>query len=142
MEAFEFTYPIKVGIKKPKAEVFKAIQNQEVLCKYFTTESSGPLETGEMVTWTWKCGTSIDVRVLEVEPNSFIGCCWVATGASNEVQFSFRLEEPEPSWTVIHFEEKGWPQTAEGLKESYECCSGWTDMLLSLKAWLEHGIRL
>ena len=38
--------------------------------------------------------------------------------------------------------ERGWRTDEEGLKSSYGNCEGWTQMLCSLKAWIEHGINL
>ncbi len=38
--------------------------------------------------------------------------------------------------------ERGWRETPGALNASYGNCHGWTQMLCSLKANLEHGINL
>ena len=44
--------------------------------------------------------------------------------------------------TLVSITESGWRETPGGLKGSYGNCQGWTEMLCSLKSWLEQGYRL
>jgi uncharacterized protein YndB with AHSA1/START domain len=44
--------------------------------------------------------------------------------------------------TLVTITESGWKDTPKGRESSYGNCGGWTQMLCSLKAWLEYGINL
>ena len=41
-------------IRKSVAEVFEAFINPEITSKFWFTNSSGKLETGKQITWTWE----------------------------------------------------------------------------------------
>jgi uncharacterized protein YndB with AHSA1/START domain len=41
-------------IRKPVAEVFEAFINPEITTKFWFTKSSGRLEAGKQITWTWE----------------------------------------------------------------------------------------
>lgn len=44
--------------------------------------------------------------------------------------------------TLVFIAEKGWRKTDAGQKSSYSNCMGWSQMLCSMNAYLEHGINL
>ena len=44
---------VQLGIIKPVAEVFEAIVNPEIMTKYFISGSTGRMETGKIISWTW-----------------------------------------------------------------------------------------
>ncbi len=55
-------------IRKPVAEVFEAFINPEITTKFWFTKSSGRLEPGKQVTWTWEMyDHSIKVIVKEID---------------------------------------------------------------------------
>jgi uncharacterized protein YndB with AHSA1/START domain len=55
-------------IRKPVAEAFEAFINPEITTKFWFTKSSGRLEAGKQVTWTWEMyNHSAQVTVKEVE---------------------------------------------------------------------------
>jgi uncharacterized protein YndB with AHSA1/START domain len=57
-------------IRKPVAKVFEAFINPEITTKFWFTKSSGKLEAGKQVTWTWEMyNVSVQVNVKEVEEN-------------------------------------------------------------------------
>ncbi|MEJ2196296.1 MAG: hypothetical protein P8X73_15745, partial [Ignavibacteriaceae bacterium] len=45
---------IKMGIQKPAKDVFEAIIDHERMNKYFITTSTGRMESGKTLTWTWE----------------------------------------------------------------------------------------
>ena len=56
-------------IRKPVAEVFEAFVNPEITRKFWFTRSTGRLEAGKQVTWTWEMyDHSVAVDVKEIEP--------------------------------------------------------------------------
>ncbi|HKB68194.1 MAG TPA: hypothetical protein VKC61_20205 [Pyrinomonadaceae bacterium] len=55
-------------IRKPVAEVFEAFVNPEITCRFWFTKSTGRLEAGKHITWTWEMyDISVEVNVKEVE---------------------------------------------------------------------------
>ena len=57
-------------IRKPVAKVFEAFINPEITTQFWFTKSSGKLEAGKQVTWTWEMyNVSVQVNVKEVEEN-------------------------------------------------------------------------
>jgi uncharacterized protein YndB with AHSA1/START domain len=54
-------------IRKPVTEVFEAFLNPEITTKFWFTKSSGRLEAGKHITWTWQMyNLSIQVVVKEI----------------------------------------------------------------------------
>lgn len=55
-------------IRKPSTEVFEAFVNPEITTRFWFTKSSGRLEAGKHITWTWEMyDISIQVDVKEIE---------------------------------------------------------------------------
>ena len=44
--------------------------------------------------------------------------------------------------TQVQIGESGWKETQKDLDNSYMNCMGWTQMICSLKVYVEHGINL
>src|SRR5712664_1224732 len=60
-------------IRKPAAKVFEAFVDPEITRRFWFTKSTGRLETGKHIVWTWEMyDMSIEVEVKEVEPNKRI----------------------------------------------------------------------
>jgi len=56
---------------------------------------------------------------------------------------TFELEPiDDGARTLVTITEAAWQATPDGAREAFGNCEGWTAMLLSLRAWLEHGINL
>ena len=145
-------FTITGHITKPATEVFEAVADPAIMSRYFTTGGAvGRMETGSTVSWDFKdFPGAFPVQVLEASAPNRIRFTWGAgegtvepgpDGASSTtVQFDF--EELEDGRTRVRISESGWNDTPAALKASYGNCEGWTQMLCSLKAWLEHGIVL
>jgi uncharacterized protein YndB with AHSA1/START domain len=151
----DLKFKISVRIGKPVHEVFEAVADPAKLSKYFTTGGAkGRLEPGATVMWSFHdFPGEFPVEVVEVVPDREIVLRWEAhdgdlsageadvhAGYQTTVTMSF--EPLEDGRTLVSISEEGWRQTAGGLKASYNNCEGWTQMLNSLKAWLEYGINL
>ena len=51
-------------IRKPVAEVFEAFVNPEITTRFWFTKSTGRLEAGKHITWTWEIyDISVQVNV-------------------------------------------------------------------------------
>ena len=69
-------------IRKPVAEVFEAFVEPEVTTKFWFTKSSGRLEAGKQISWSWEMyNHSIEVTVKEVEKNKRIFVEWPGYGS-------------------------------------------------------------
>ncbi len=147
MSETKTNYRIQTKINRPVAEVFSAVVDDQQLCKYFTGESSGPLEEGKRIIWHWdgysEEGPVIVKRVrqneeilLEIESRE-----WMKTQDEHySVLVRFNFEALEDGNTLLSISESGWKVDAPGLKASHENCGGWQHMALCLKMYLEHGI--
>jgi uncharacterized protein YndB with AHSA1/START domain len=137
-------FRISGRIAKPVAEVFDAVVNPNKLSGYFTTigGASAPLVAGTTVTW-WG---EVPVEVDEVAKDRRIVLRWDASVPAGETGYKTRIEmnfEPlEDGATLVTIAEAGWREGENGLKKSYLNCEGWTQMLCSMKAFLEYGINL
>jgi uncharacterized protein YndB with AHSA1/START domain len=64
-------------IRKSVAEVFEAFINPDITTKFWFTKSSGRLEAGKKVEWTWEMyGVSATVDAKVIEPNKRIIIEW------------------------------------------------------------------
>lgn len=131
-------------ISRPVADVFDAVVNPAKLSGYFTTigGASAPLVAGTTVTW-WG---EVPVEVDEVSKEKRIVLRWDASVPQGEPGYKTRIEmnfEPlDDGGTLVTIAEAGWREDENGLKKSYLNCEGWTQMLCSMKAFLEYGINL
>src|SRR5260370_32086910 len=77
-------------IRKPVAEVFEAFMNPEITTKFWFTKSSGRLEAGKQVTWSWEMyNASSDVTVKDVEQNKRILIEWSGYGSPTTAGWIF-----------------------------------------------------
>lgn len=153
----ELKFRVAARIAKPVHEVFEAVADPQQLSGYFTTGGAqGRLETGATVTWDFHdFPGAFPVHVIEVVPDERIVLQWKASEdeppniEGGEMQaldynttITMTFKSLEDGRTLIEIAEEGWRFTEGALKSSYGNCQGWTGMLLTLKAWLEHGINL
>lgn len=140
----DLKFQVQTKIQKPVSEVFDAVYNPEKLKGYFTTGgSSGPLDEGTRVMWSWHdYPGSYEVNVIKTVPNELIVFEWEVTGGGYNTRTEISFEPLGASETLVKITESGWEENEKGLKESYGNCFGWTQMICSLKAYLEYGINL
>lgn len=137
-------FRISGRISKPVAEVFDAVVNPAKLSGYFTTigGASAPLVAGTTVTW-WG---EVPVDVDEVSKDRRIVLHWDASVPKGQPGYKTRIEmnfeQLDDGGTLVTIAEAGWQEGENGLEKSYLNCEGWTQMLCSMKAFLEYGINL
>lgn len=129
-------------IRKPVSKVFEAFINPEITTKFWFTKSSGILEVGEKITWTWEMyNVSSNVNVKEIEHNKRILVEWSGYGSPTLVEWNFiSYEDKETYVSIIHsgFEGNG-DKIVNNVLSSRE---GFAWVLAGLKAYLEHNIVL
>ncbi len=134
------TVKSELSIEKPISEVFEAVLKP---IPFFIGKASGPMRKGEAITWEFAdFPKSFSIQVKEVIPNELIIFEW-PRGEGNEMNtVTFKFKAFSDAITTVFVSESGWPATDQYRESSYRNCMGWTHMVCSLKAWLEHGVNL
>jgi uncharacterized protein YndB with AHSA1/START domain len=152
----DLKFKVSGRVAKPVAEVFEAVADPKMLSGYFTTGGAkGRLEPGATVWWSFHdFAGEFPVEVKEVEHHKRIVLEWAAhegdatdgdagaKSAGYSTRVTMEFEALDDGRTLVTISEEGWHETPKALRASYGNCHGWTQMLCSLKAYLEHGINL
>ncbi len=136
--ATPLTAKASIGIRKPVLEVFEAIVNPEKMQNYFISKSSGRMEAGAELQWSFpEFDGSYPVSVKEVIPNEKIVFTW-----DPESEVEINLEENSAEYTVVKVTETGRSNDEAGIKWAIGQTEGWANFLACMKAFLEYNIRL
>jgi uncharacterized protein YndB with AHSA1/START domain len=129
-------------IRKPVAEVFEAFVNPDITTKFWFTDSSGRLEAGKQVDWTWKLyNISVPVTTKVIEPNRRIVIEWAGYGQPTTVEWTFKAL-PDGT-TFVNITESGFSGDGDALvRQVADSTQGFSLTLAGAKAFLEHNIRL
>jgi uncharacterized protein YndB with AHSA1/START domain len=129
-------------IRKPVAEVFEAFVEPAITSKFWFTKSTGKLEVGKQVTWTWEMyNISIPVEVKEVEVNKKIRIGWGNRGENTLVEWNFTPYGNDA--TYVSITNSGFKGDGDKIvNDALDSKGGFTWVLAGLKAYLEHGIIL
>ena len=129
-------------IRKPAAQVFEAFVNPEITTKFWFTKSTGRLEAGERITWTWEMyDMSVQVVVKEIEVGKRILIDWGNYDSMTAVEWVFTPYECDKTYVSITnsgFEGDG----DKVVRDALDSKGGFTWVLAGLKALLEHDIEL
>jgi uncharacterized protein YndB with AHSA1/START domain len=122
-------------VRRPTAEVWEAFANPEQIRRFWLARSTGRLETGAVVTWSFKvAGAETDVTVIEAVPGVLLDLRWDG-GQPLRIEFEDRGDSTLVTVRVTDF---GGDTPAANAVESM---SGFTLVLASLKMYVEHGIE-
>jgi uncharacterized protein YndB with AHSA1/START domain len=136
-------FQVQLKIRKPSSEVFEAVVNPKKLSGYFVKDSTGPLEEGKTVKWSFvEAPEPFDVVVKHVIKNERIVFEWPAETGNYKTRVEMVFKPIDRDNTLVQISESGWKADAAGIKASYGNAGGWMHMMCSLKAYLEHGINL
>jgi uncharacterized protein YndB with AHSA1/START domain len=144
----ELSFTVSGRIARPCAEVYEAVADPEKLSKYFTTGGArGRLEPGTDVTWDFHdFPGAFPVTVVEAARPRRIVVQWEGNATTSPDGTTTATFEFEPidgdTRTLVTITESSWTPTADGAKNAFGNCEGWTGMLAAMKVWLEHGISL
>ena len=129
-------------IRKPVAEVFEAFIDPAITTRFWFTKSTGRLEPGKHITWTWEMyDASAEVDVKEIEVNKRILIDWGGYGEKTAVEWIFTPYEGDATYvTVTNYGFKG--DGDKVVSEALDSTGGFTWALAGLKALLEHNIEL
>ncbi|OAQ43645.1 polyketide cyclase [Pedobacter psychrophilus] len=132
----------QMQIRKSISEVFQAFIDPEITKHFWFTNSSGKLEVGKPVSWTWEMyNFSTEVIATEILKNKKISIDWFTADLPTKVDFEFKpLKDGTTFVKIKHYDfNKIGDELIEALKDS---TGGFTIVLAGLKAYLEHNIEL
>ena len=129
-------------IRRPVAEVFEAFIDPAITTRFWFTKSTGRLEPGKHVTWTWEMyNVSAEVDVRAIEPNKRILIDWGNYDEMTTVEWTFTPYGDGATYvTIVNSEFKG--DGDKVVSEAVDSTGGFTWVLAGLKALLEHNIEL
>ncbi len=129
-------------IRVPAEAVYKAFTNPDVTTQFWFSHSDGPLETGTKRIWEWRMfGCSTVVDVIEATPHSRVLIEWGEPSRRSSVEWTFESRADDSTLvTVRNFGLSGSPQ--EIIAEAIDSMGGFSLVLASCKALLEHGVQL
>ena len=129
-------------IRKPVAEVFEAFVNPEITTRFWFTKSTGRVEAGKHLTWTWEMyDISVQVNVKEVEAGRRILIEWGNHGSMTTVEWVFTPHENDT--TYVSITNSGFQGDGDTVvRDALDSKGGFTWVLAGLKALLEHDLEL
>lgn len=129
-------------IRQPAAEVFEAFIDPTITSRFWFTKSTGRLEAGKHVTWTWEMyDVSTEVEVKSIEVNQRILLEWGNDGEMTAVEWIFKPYGDDATYVTIT--NSGFQGDGDKIvREALDSKGGFTWVLAGLKALLERGIEL
>lgn len=132
---------VQMGIWRSASEIFDAIINPEKMSKYFISGSTGKMESGKSLTWTWTdYEGEHEIKVGKIEKDKVVSFEWNGSGVNCVVVIS--LESKGNDKTLVKITESDWPADYKGANQCMGQVEGWTHFLCCMKAYLEYGIDL
>ena len=130
-------------IRKPVSEVFEAFVDPDITTKFWFTDSTGRLEQGKEVEWTWKMYDATGVVwVKKLIPNQQIEIEWGPKGAPRS-RAVWTFEPLDERATFVSIAVDGFAGDEQGVFHNIVgSVGGFCWVLAGLKAWLEHHIQL
>lgn len=130
-------------IRKPVDQVFRALADPAVTTRFWFTKSSGPLEPGAEVRWTWEMyDLSTTVRVKEFEKNRRIVLEDGEPDTATTVEWTFTARDD--GTTFVGLKESGFSGDTDDdiALGAMNSMGGYALVLAAMKALLEHDIVL
>lgn len=134
----KLTAKASLQIQKPITEVFESIVNPEKMTKYFISKSTGRMETGKELIWSFpEWPDTFSVQVIEVQSKKSISFVW-----DIDTTVHIRLKEQPDKSTVVEVTEGDKELNEKNLEWLVSNSFGWGNFLTCMKAYLEYGIEL
>jgi len=129
-------------IRRPVPEVFEAFVEPAITTRFWFTKSTGRLEQGKHVTWTWEMyDVSVEVDVKEIEANKRIVIEWGNYGEMTQVEWMFTPYGDDATYVTIT--NSGFQGDGDKvMKDALDSTGGFTWVLAGLKALLERRVEL
>ena len=132
---------VQMGILRSAGEICDSIIDPEKMSKYFISGSTGRMESGKSLTWTWTdYEGEHEIKVGKIEKDKVVSFEWNGSGVNCVVVIT--LEAKGENRTLVKVTESEWPTDYKGANQCMGQVEGWTHFLCCLKAYLEYGIDL
>lgn len=138
-------FTVWVFVGRPPSTVYEAVADPDQLSAYFTTGGAvGRAEAGATASWEFADFPGrFPVEIVEATPPDALSFAWPRPGGRGSTRVRFMFEAVDDgARTRVSVHESGWEADSDGLTASYGNCMGWSQMLMAMKAWVEHGINL
>ncbi len=131
-------------VRRPPHEVFAALAEPSITTRFWFTKSTGRMAGAAELTWEWEMyRVSGRVRVKEVDPDRRIRFSWDGYDPAHPTAVEFQFIPYENDTTYLRITETGFTGDADTqVSRALESTAGFTFLLSSLKAALEHDITL
>jgi len=131
-------------VRRPPDEVFEALADPSVTTRFWFTKSTGRMTEGAELTWTWEMyGVSSKVWVDEVRPGRVIRFRWDGYDPVHPTTVRFEFTPYQGDTTYLRITETGFTgDDGTQVSRALDSTAGFTFLLSSLKAALEHDITL
>jgi uncharacterized protein YndB with AHSA1/START domain len=126
----------RVGIRSSPEAAFKALTAQNHLAGWWTTDTRGGFEVGEVIHFQFGDRGFFDMKILELQPAKRV--LWQVVDGPKEwigTQVRFELEQ-DGDYTIVLFKHEGWKEPVEFM---HHCSTKWGVFLMSLKSLVETG---
>ena len=126
-------------IRKSINIVFNAFVDPLITQHFWFSASSGYLEEGKTVQWTWqKYNAVAEVDVLNIKENQLIQLQW----GEPKTQVDFIFEQISPMETYVRIKNSKIPLQGQALIDFIiDSTGGFTTVLDAAKIYLEHGLQ-
>ena len=132
---------VQLGIMRSASEIFEAVVNPDIMTRYFISGSTGRMESGKTLTWTWTdYEGEHEVKVGKIEKDKVVSFEW--SGSEVNCVVVITLEQKDNDKTLVKITESEWPADYKGANQCMGQVEGWTHFLMCMKAYLEYGIDL
>jgi uncharacterized protein YndB with AHSA1/START domain len=131
-------------IRRRPDEVFEALADPAITTRFWYTRSTGRMAQGAELTWAWEMyRVSSAVRVLDVEPGRRIRFSWDGYDPAHPTTVEFQFIPYSGGTTYLRITETGFTGDADTqVSRALDATAGFTFLISSLKAALEHDITL
>ncbi len=131
-----------MGIRRPSTDVFDAFVDPDTITRFWIAESTGPLQRAATVTWTMNAaGAEATVKVQEFDRPKRLSFEWGDADAMSRVDLGF--SDTQAGHCLVEVTETGFDGTGDELAaHAADSTGGFTMVLCSLKALLEHNLEL
>jgi uncharacterized protein YndB with AHSA1/START domain len=132
----------QINIQKPISEVFDAIIDPDKLSVYFIGSSTGRMEEGKTITWTFpEFDAKFAVRIDKIIKDEYISYYWDDFDGTKTL-VEIKMISKNDNDTHVEVLEKSRENDEAGLKWLRGNTEGWANFLACLKAYIEYGINL
>ena len=110
------TARVQLGISKPASEIFESIVDPAKMTKYFISGSTGKMESGKTLVWTWSdYEGEYEVKVGKIEKDKVVSFEWSGSGVNCVVVIT--IEEKGENKTLVKITESEWPADYKGANQ-------------------------